>query len=411
MQKTDLVIISLVFIGLSIGCKSFMPAKTVTSSGPPVDFTKPGKSFDVKVELDKAHTATNKVSPAGGSVSLTAADGSKFTLEVPPNAIARETEITMTAIKTLDGAPLDSNAPTAVQLEPSGSKFKETLTLTITPATEIPIEKQTVFGYENDGKDYHLMPVDSKSKEIKVKLLGFSAAGVGSSSDSAWASHLMIEASDASTRLLQKFGEVTQAERREVLLGHKEGASMAELADPFIDAFYDQVVMPEMAAAELDCKNAQRALDDLIYIERLAALANLPERPGSRDKMNRLLDIGGKCKKKSYRVEGSSGGASFKGDICSLDKPFTINVDSVTGKWPMNFTPEGEATGHMEGNFSSNGCTLTGGGPYNVSIGEEGSGTITFTYNSTASCPGVPSRATSRTSTLPLKPAPELSCP
>jgi hypothetical protein len=137
----------------------------------------------------------------------------------------------------------------------------------------------------------------------------------------------------------------------------------------------------------------------------------IPEKPDFREKMAKLLKIGEECKKTSYRAEGSSGGASFKGDICNLDKPFTIDVDSITGKWPMNFTPESDSAGTMEGTFSSNGCTLTGGGPYTVSIGENGSGTITFTYNSTASCPGVPSEVTSKTTTLPLKPAPELSCP
>src|SRR4030095_6855590 len=115
-------------------------------------------------------------------------------------------------------------------------------------------------------------------------------------------------------------------------------------------------------------------------------------------------------KKKMCRAEGSSGGVSFKGDICSLGKPFTINVDSITGKWPMYFTPESDLAGTMEGTISSNGCTQSGGGPYTISIGEDGSGTLTFTYNSTASCPGV-SGSTGRTSTIPLKPAPELSCP
>jgi len=121
------------------------------------------------------------------------------------------------------------------------------------------------------------------------------------------------------------------------------------------------------------------------------------------------LDLTATTGGKSYHVEGGSNGARFKGDICDLNKPFTINVDSITGKWPMNFTPASDSAGSMEGTFSSNGCTLTGGGPYTISIGENGSGTITFTYNSTATCPAG-STTTSRTSTLPLKPAPELKC-
>ena len=412
MSKLNLAIVGIILIAASLACKSFMPGKTATTSGPPIDFTTPAAGVDVKVELDKKQTASGKISPNGGSVSLTTADGSKFTLEVPANALDAETTIKMTAVKTLDGAPLDTNTPTAVQLEPSGLLFNELLTLTIVPAKEIPIEKQIIFGYEGNGEDYHLMPVDHESKEIKIRLMNFSAGGVGSASDVAWAANLMIQAQEASTRLEHWAGRYTQGDRRVQLSGEGDGDPdwHAKLAKAY-DQYEDEVVRKEMVAAELDCKHAKTALHHLIGNEHNRAVIGIPEKPDFREKMAKLLKIGEECKKTSYRAEGSSGGASFKGDICSLDKPFTIDVDSITGKWPMNFTPESDSAGTMEGTFSSNGCTLTGGGPYTVSIGENGSGTITFTYNSTASCPGVPSEVTSKTTTLPLKPAPELSCP
>jgi len=412
MSKLNLAIVGIILIAASLACKSFMPGKTATTSGPPIDFTTPAAGVDVKVELDKKQTASGKISPNGGSVSLTTADGSKFTLEVPANALDAETTIKMTAVKTLDGAPLDTNTPTAVQLEPSGLLFNELLTLTIVPAKEIPIEKQIIFGYEGNGEDYHLMPVDHESKEIKIRLMNFSAGGVGSASDVAWAANLMIQAQEASTRLEHWAGRYTQGDRRVQLSGEGDGDPdwHAKLAKAY-DQYEDEVVRKEMVAAELDCKHAKTALHHLIGNEHNRAVIGISEKPDFREKMAKLLKIGEECKKTSYRAEGSSGGASFKGDICSLDKPFTIDVDSITGKWPMNFTPESDSAGTMEGTFSSNGCTLTGGGPYTVSIGENGSGTITFTYNSTASCPGVPSEVTSKTTTLPLKPAPELSCP
>lgn len=206
MAKINLIIVGLIFLAVSLSCKSFMPAKSADASkqAPAIDFTAPGKSVDVKVQLDKKYAASGKVSPAGGTVSLTSADGSKFTLDVPANALEKEVEITMTAVKTLDGAPLDKNTPTAVQLEPSGLFFKEMVTLTIVPAKEIPIKNQIIFGYEGDGKDYHLAFVDHKSKDIKIKLMEFSGAGVGSGADTAWAANLQIQAETARTRLTQK---------------------------------------------------------------------------------------------------------------------------------------------------------------------------------------------------------------
>jgi hypothetical protein len=219
MSKLNLAIVGIILIAASLACKSLMPGKTAeTTSGPTVDFTTPGKSLDVKVQLDKKHTTSSMVSPSGGTVSLTSADGSKFVLDVPANALGTETEITMTAVKTMDGAPLDSNKPTAVQLEPSGQFFKEMLTLTIVPAKEIPIDDQIIFGYEGDGKDYHLAPVDPESKDVKIKLMEFSGAGVGSGSDAAWAVNLQIQAETARTRLNQKAGEITQTERMRALL-------------------------------------------------------------------------------------------------------------------------------------------------------------------------------------------------
>jgi len=412
-QASSLVALGLL-LGVSLSC-SFLKDKTskAVTGASPIDLTAATKGIDVKVDVDKTQTSSGKIGKAGGSLLLTAADGSKFTLDVPADAIQADTQIKMTVVKRIEGTPLENATPTAVQLEPSGLTFKQVATLTILPAKEIPIKDQIIFGYEENGKDYHLAPVDPKSKEIKVKLLGFSGAGVGSGRDSAWAAHLMIDAGAAKTRLLQKLAETTQAERNKILHGRETDTSSVDIFGPFIEAFYDQVLLKEIAAAELDCKNAQQALDDLIFIERLRHLSGGADTEirsiGYEEKSARLQELGKKCKK-SYHAEGSSNGAFFKGDICDLNKPFTIDVDSRTGKWPMNFTPTSEFAGSMEGTFSSNGCTLTGGGPYTISIGENGSGTITFTYNSTATCP-MGSTTTSKTSTLPLKPAPELACP
>ena len=249
MSKINVVIVGLIFLAVSISCKSFLPTKvTKTSNVPAIDFTTPGKGLDVKVQLDKKQTASAKVSKTGGSVSLTAADGSKFTLDVPANALEADTIITMTAVKSLDGAPLDNNTPTAVQLEPSGLFFKEMATLTIVPAKDIPIKEQIIFGYEGDGKDYHLAVIDPKSKDIKIKLMRFSGAGVGSGSDAAWAANLMVQASTTETRLNQKLGEYLQERHRKVILEGEDSVEQTGTADlaahhqNFFDAIRDTAV-------------------------------------------------------------------------------------------------------------------------------------------------------------------------
>ena len=217
------------------------------------------------VQLDKNQTASKMIPRAGGTLSLNASDGSKFTLDVPADALEADTTITMTAVKSLDGAPLANNTPTAVQLEPSGLFFKEMATLTIVPAKEIPIKEQIIFGYEGDGRDYHLAVIDPKSKEIKIKLMHFSGAGVGSGSDSEWAATLQLQADSGYSRLAQELGELFQPERfrGEDSLTDNE---LGEKAVSLLEQFEDQVVLKEIAAAEQDCKHARKALEDLLFL-------------------------------------------------------------------------------------------------------------------------------------------------
>ena len=145
----------------------------------PVDFSSPGDPLNVQVTLAEDEKTSATITPEGGELSLTTKDGSVYTLEVPPKALEYDVPITMTAVSSLQGAPLDGDEVFVVQLEPSGLLFNEILTLTITPSKEVPIDQQIIFGYEGNGQDYHLAPVDPTSKEIKIKLMGFSGFGMG----------------------------------------------------------------------------------------------------------------------------------------------------------------------------------------------------------------------------------------
>lgn len=412
--KLLLVILTLI-IGLSLSCKFLKDKVSRTAAeAPKIDFITPAKSIDVKVELDKKQTSTESIGKSGGSVSLTAADGSKFTLEIPANALESEIPITMTAVRSIDGAPLESNTPTAVQLEPSGLVFNELATLTIVPAREIPLKNQIVFGYEGDGKDYHLAPVDPKSKEIKIKLFEFSGAGVASGSEATWAKHLLIEADGARNRLVHKLNIESRVERIKEL-GYDDGEKMTgeELFKPFIDGFIEQVVMKEIAAADLDCKNALKAVQDLIFIERFQQMLGFVDSahptPLYTREQPRLLEKARKCTK-SYRVSGASNNVSFTGEICNINKPFSIDATFPGGTAKTTFFPDGEGEGQTTVYDGGGSCKHSGGGDYTVILTNDGSGTLTWTTTDTIACPGV-NQSRTATFTLPLQPASDLKCP
>jgi hypothetical protein len=371
--------ISLIVV-FSLSC-NFVTGLTKTNTGPVVDFISASEPLNVTVKLDDKSTASSTITPAGGSLSLTAKDGTVFTLDVPAKALEADTLITMTAVKSLTGAPLDDGTLAAVQLEPSGLIFSEVLTLTIVPAQEIPINSQIIFGYEGDGQDYHLAVVDPKSKEIKILLTQFSGAGVGSGGDAQWAANLQIQAGDARTRLLQKLGEATQSAHRSQLLAGK-GNEAADMIESFFEQFYDQVILKEIAATELDCIHAQQALDDLLLLERLRQF--LGGSPSDQiatthsDQALHLADIGAKCKK-AYHISGAFGEVgAVEGNACDATKPFTIY-----GAITMVFTPADENSGSFT--YSGGPENAAGSGSYTIGNGTlkiAGAGTLGTGSNS-----------------------------
>ncbi len=399
MSKTNLVIVGLILLLSSIGCKSIQSIlpRNSAANAPVIDFTTAGKPVNVNVQLDKRQTASGKISSSGGSVSLTAADGSKFTLDVPAKALERETEITMTALKSMSGAPLENNKPTAVQLEPSGLFFKEMVTLTIVPAKAIPIKEQIIFGYEGDGKDYHLALIDPKSKDIKIKLMEFSGAGVGSGSDAAWAANLQIQAETARTRLTQKAGEITQAERIRQLLGDESGSDeWAGQIKSIMDQYDDQVIRKEMVAAELDCRFARRAIQDIIGAERQRQLLGANPDPNIWQKVEKLAKIGAECKKAAaFQIVGGLDDWQTSTKVCDILQPFTL-----TGGGFKN-----EFSGGLSGTYSYTGpFNAHGTGTYTISLpdGLDKPGTMTGTGEGSAE--GYSNTGTEKYTLTPIEP-------
>ena len=384
-QRLGLFVTVLVFA--SLACNTLAPnSPNNVSNAPAVDFTTPAEPLNVTVQLNEADTISGMFSPNGSTMSLIAKDGTVFKLDVPPNALEVDTAITMTAVKSIEGAPLDNGAVSAVQLEPSGLFFNEFVTLTIIPAQEIPIEKQIIFAYEGTGQDYHLAIIDPKSREIKIKLLEFSGAGVGSGGDKEWAANLQHQASDSRARLQNEVAKLLQPERLAQLLGQEANDQISSTLKSYMEKYYDQVIQKEMVAAELDCKYAEKAIQDLIGLERDNELLSLngvdangeviPIVDDLAGKIAKLVKIGEKCNKK-YSASGTWGAASLTGIIDSLNNPFTLaSTGGGDGSCNGEVVFSGGATGgEVSCSQTCAGLDFVGDGSYTIAITEDG-GTI-----------------------------------
>ena len=304
----------------------------------------------------------------------------------------------MTALKSMDGAPLDNNKPTAVQLEPSGLFFNEMVTLTIVPAKEIPIKEQIIFGYEGEGKDYHLALVDAMSKDIKIKLMEFSGAGVGSGSDAAWAVNLQIQAETARARLNQKIGEITQIKRMQRLLGHAEDSvDWGEQAVATIKQYNDQVLLKEMVAAELDCRLARRARENFIGAERQKGLLGTKTDPDFWEKLEKLEKIMKECQKPAaFQIVGGLDDWQTSTKVCDIMKPFKLTA----GGFVMDLS------GGLVGTYKYSGgpFAASGSGTYTISLpdGLDKPGTMTGTGEGSAG--GYSGSGTEKYTLTPIQP-------
>jgi len=123
------------------------------------------------------------------------------------------------------------------------------------------------------------------------------------------------------------------------------------------------------------------------------------------------LDLTASTGGQSFRADGVSNGVSFTGEICSLNKPFSIDAKFPGGTAKTTFTPENSASGSTTvSGGGAGGCVHTGGGNYNITTNPDGSGTITWTTTDKIACPFFNNSRTVTFSLL-LKPAPEISCP
>jgi hypothetical protein len=368
-QRPGLFVMVLVFA--SLACNSLVPnSANKVDNAPEVDFITSAEPLNVTVQLDELYTVSGPISVNGGSMVLTGADGTVFTLDVPAKALDTDTVITMTAVRSITGAPLGSDAVFAVQLEPSGLFFNEFVTLTVTPAQAIPIENQIIFAYEGNGQDYHLAIIDPKSRAIKIKLLEFSGAGVGSGGDKEWAANLQHQANDSRVRLQNEVAKLLQPERLAQLLGEEPNDQISSTLKSYMEKYYDQVVQKEMVAAELDCKYAEKAIQDLIGLERTNQLLGLngvdangetipivDDWPG---KIAKLEEIGKKCQKAAYRIVGGLDDWQTDTAVCDIMKPFALTSSILTLHY----------TGGLSGTFSYSGGPFgaAGGGSYTISL-------------------------------------------
>jgi hypothetical protein len=227
------------------------------------------RRFDGRVApvLEASAAASAVLSEAGGTVSATAVDGTRYTLTVPAGALVAPETITLTPVTAVDGLPLTGGLLAAVDLAPDGLFFLTPATLTIAlPAAVAPAEVMG-FGWEGAGENFHLDVAQTTGTTVTLSIAHFSGAGAGTTAPASLAAII-----------LGPWGTGSQPYRNQLAALSAAGAPDPDLL-AVLYAWFDNHVLAAIAAAGTDDTALVAALKSLMDWEDGVFLLGLSD-PG-----------------------------------------------------------------------------------------------------------------------------------
>jgi len=358
-----------------------------------VDYDAPADPLNVSVVLNEADSVSGMIPPEGGKLTLSSADGSVYTLEVPGGALDVETEIVMTSVQSIEGTATGDGL-FAVQLEPSGLRFNELVTLFITPAMNVSREDLVFIKYEGNGEDVHLALVDPFTEEIDVLLLDFSGIGYGVQS----VLGSIVNGKIINSKVEQALGEASQKLAKEKTSAGK--TKYKKQINNILDEYKKKEVDTLLKAAQNDCNKVFESEDALNRLEayRKKYSPDNPNPPGDKKARETLKKAKDKCPK-AYNAEGDIAGLKITGVICNIEN-FTLSFpgpDACTSEITFRGGLKGFASYNLDCGFPVKGSYK---GTYTLSLDADGkTGTIagSLTGNMEASIAG-----SGPTTSLPL---------
>lgn len=133
----------------------------------------------LQIELDETAAVSRELSVEGGTVCAYATDGTEMCLTIPPGALPKAQEISLTPIRAIPNLPLTHGFRHGVDMKPDGIRFLRPAMLEIRPASPPPEGTPLGFMYEAAGQGLHLMPLRQVDGAFRMPIVHFSGSGVG----------------------------------------------------------------------------------------------------------------------------------------------------------------------------------------------------------------------------------------
>jgi hypothetical protein len=405
-----------------------VPAAAAQDSTPTITF-----ADKLDVADGSAAPATALIAAAdGGSLSVTAGDGTVFTLEVPADALADDTTITATPV-TITAGITGAAATYAVRFEPEGMRFLEPAQLHIEPPSPIMAGQALAFSTTSDGSEPLLG--ETAGRDSAVVIDHFSIWGVVDLAISIRDAVVQTRADSAEVELFNQVALNLAVREAERAAGVSTDDTDLELQRNMTE-YLDTVVNPLIATSDGSCAGlraiASKLLNyyvvatrnELVGVAPLAAtvqaqvvamdkkceadaIAACKEAHDPQILINywinaytflapagiktagrtlaRDIERAKKICSAGYTVTGGGGEIVITGAIDDVSKPFLLEGSFTGGSAIFSYTPADEHTGSYTINGGGSGAVVTGSGAYVI---EDAGDTLTLTQNS-SSCVSV----------------------
>ena len=195
------------------------------------------------------------IDASGGSITATAADGTRHTLTVPAHALAAATQITLTPLASMEDFPTQSGASAAVQFEPDGLTFAIPAELMIV-APE-PFDPATIAFSQADAA-FAIEPAVISGDSARLSIGHFSSSGTTAPT----ASEIAVLAAGAITpRGAALYGIARELHRAGEVLEHPD----AGVIEQHLRAWFTDGVMPGLEAAASGTADTEDALSEWLH--------------------------------------------------------------------------------------------------------------------------------------------------
>lgn len=168
----------------------------------------------VQVTLDTSRAETRTIGPLGGSIQLTDAQGTKFLLVFPVQALDTMTEVKVTPVTAIGGLPFSGGLKAGVRIEPEGLIPAASVLLTITPAAPVALNQQLTFSFRGLTGELYLSPPKAGQAAIVVPVHRLGGYGLGAGTAADLAAQLLRLPSHEEDRLAQRLAGLLLPLRR-----------------------------------------------------------------------------------------------------------------------------------------------------------------------------------------------------